>query len=377
MFSRLHLGRLQVTTAVLVLLLLVAGSAFAADPSTLFPPLNEVMSKGLGHKLPRVKIDQDLPPAMVFAVPVPAKDWQRLPPDNATINPIQLAAFAAPQGPASGLVEVLATELHQEVGAADWLLALMQTNGFKQIDGRRELTASGIAFEALGSKQDPKQGEILVRAGVWRSGTMLFTVWCSAKRDSFTKLARDYAVCLAGFKLADPQPVKLVGDWAKHCIAKVLCYTGPAEKPQERKASGLPIREQYYLFKRNGHETGIMRLSYIEPQRLPGLDAVQRVTLLRKYLNQQGVRLSLEKAAKPSTNRLASRGDVIYLRGKIAGQKPTRDVLAMFMVLPKVASAIWLETVTPGQNIEAFLLNKRVLDIIAASVYPAKRDRGN
>lgn len=374
---RLCLSKLQAAILILSGLLLLLPLVAGADGGEgLFPPLNKIMAQGLPHKLPRVKVGLDLPPEMAFAVPVPSKDWQRLPPDNTTVNPIQLAAFADPKGPAFGMVEVLATELHQEVGAPDWLLALMQTNGFKQIDSRRQLTASGIAFEALGSKQDPKQGEIVLRAGVWRSGTLLFTVWCSAKRDAFTKLAPSYAVCLAGFKLNEPKPVKLVGQWAKHCIANVLCYTGPAEKPLERKATGLPISEHYYLFTRNGHETGSMRLSYIKPQRLPGLDAVQRVTLLKKYLNQHGVRLSREKAAKPSSNRLAHRGDVIYLRGKIAGQKQPRDVLAMFVVLPKIAAAIWLETVTPKQNVEAFLINKRVLDIIAASIYPDKRDRG-
>lgn len=374
MLSRLHLDRWQATTAVFLFLMLVTGSAFAADPTALFPPLNEVMAKGLGHKLPRVKIDQDLPPAMVFAVPVPSKDWQRLPPDNATINPIQLAAFAAPQGPAAGLVEVLATDLRQEVGKADWLKALMRANGFDVMEDRLALSASGIAFEALGKKQDPKQGEILLRAGVWRSGTVLFTVWCSAKRDAFTKLARDYAVCLAGFKLADPQPVKQVGNWAKHCIANVLCYTGPAEKPQERNAPDYKVLEQVFQLKQGDQLTGSLQVAVILPPEAERKSPEERLKTLQKYLAVNGPKVEFE-ARGAKVRHQSIKGDAYYIHG--IGKKGDAQVelYAVAMQNTMFSAMVWAQTVGPETNLEAWMHNKRVFQLVSKSLEVKKVGR--
>ena len=353
--------------------------ATAAPPlPSLFPSLFEIGAPGLGGKLPRVRVEQGLPPRDQFSVPIPARSWRLM------ANPAQeprpgkprrLAAFLAPEGAEQGLVEVLDLELSSEADAADFSQQLMVSVGYLLQAERLTYTSSGLAFEALGKKPMSQGEPYFLRGGIWRSGRRLYWVWCSAREGAFTRLAPAFALCVAGFKLAHPQPEALVGYWQPRCLADTLCYQGPWDAPQARQAPGTPVVEHVYHLRQGGRLTGTLQVALILPPEADKQTPQQRLQVLLRYLATKGAKINFQSRAVEVRHRKMG-GRAFFLSGRGSYQDTPVEIRAFSLAHSPWAALVWLRTLGPEQDRAAWMSNKRTFQIITRSLQAMHQEGG-
>ena len=354
----------------LALVWLPVGAAWPAPSGQLFPALPQVSAQGLGGKLPRVELKQGLSPEEQFALPLPARSWRRLAitgPAPPASSPRRLASFMAPGGADQGLVEVLGLELTAEVDAAEFLKQLMIAAGFGVRVSRPVYTSSGLAYEALGGKNGTGSEAVILRAAIWRSGRRLFTVWCSARQKAFTGLAQAFAVCLAGFKLAQPQPEALVGQWQPRCLENTICYTGPWDPPTERRAPGTPVVEHVYLLGQDKKLSGTLQVALILPPEADKQSPQQRLQVLQRYLATKGGKITFDSKAVEVRHRKV-KGRAFYLHGRGTHQDQQVELYAFSLAHSPWAAMVWLRTLGPEHDRDQWMRNKRVFQIVTRSL---------
>jgi hypothetical protein len=314
-------------------------------------------------------------PEMNFNLPVPSSDWRRNPNPAQPTGAHVLASLIHPLGPEHGQVDVYSLALKQEVHAGDYLLFFLEINRAKPLQIRVSASSGGLAHEAIAAseaEQETADGPLLMRVGVYRSGTHLFIVRCAARLHYFRSLVYDFAATIKFFYPQELKPTRLVGTWPQLCVGGI-CLQAPGRSRPIFSKPAQHIGQISYNLTDKKISTGLLVMRVIAPHGGRSTPPHVRLENLMKSLEGGGLR-AIAKSPLRSVASPSLPGPLQLLQAEYHDLKGTP--MALFAVSGQSQGSgfvIWLVTVSREVDSWAWMANKRAFDIMFSTLQPAHR----
>ncbi len=307
-----------------------------------------------------------------FEIPIPGKNWQRMPVKEFSFDSKVLAGFIHPEGPDHGMIQVMEYKPPYEMAPNDWLLFILEQGFMKALatsgDGSE---GTGPYFEALAISDMPKgssEEPMMMRAAVFRNGESFLLVRAMASTESFLHQAYYFGLAIHGFNIHDVQTVSLIGDWSRQCIGS-YCYTGPVPGPEAVESGRKEIQIRYLPLSLEGIQTGRLNINVVHSPLAEDTSAEERIAnLLLSMTERSGMSFQEEWAALKGEHQNLG-GDAYYARNE--GHGPDNSAISFFALSWEgdgEAVLVYMLSDARQNNPIAWMVNKRTFEVITQSL---------
>jgi hypothetical protein len=359
----------------IALMIAMSHPVHAQDPrmqNVMFPTPEVLRGHNFDPIPVKIKVNDSMVGKISFDIPIPGKDWQRIPAREFSSDSKVLAGFIHPEGPDHGMIQVMEYKPPYEMAPNDWLLFTLEQGFMKVITTAGEgLEGSGPYFEALaisalpdGSSDEP----MMMRAAVFRNGNTFFFVRAMASTESFLRQAYYFGSAIHGFKIHDIKPVSLVGEWSKQCIAS-YCFTGPVPGPEAVESGREEIKIHYLPLSLEGGQTGRLNINVIQSPLAKDTSAEERINnLLLNMTERSGMSFQDEWATLRGEHQNLG-GNTYYARNEGLGSDSSAiSFFALSWEGEREAVLVYMLTDARQSNPVAWMKNKRTFEIITQSL---------
>jgi hypothetical protein len=118
--------------------------------------------------------------------------------------------------PRKAEIAVFVDDVPREVSPAEWTIHRLEQAGHTLWAKREEYTPIGAMADLLTRREDA-QGTFIARTNMAKDGKRIFTITCQAREDEYERLADDFCVTLATFKLLHPERAPLAEPLSSYC----------------------------------------------------------------------------------------------------------------------------------------------------------------
>ncbi len=318
-----------------------------------------------------IKVGESIPESIAFNIPIPAKEWRRMPMEEFSSGARILAGFIHPKGPDQGMIQVVAYRPPYEMAPNDWLLYTLQQEEMKIITSAGEgPEGPGPFFEALavselpeGSSGDP----LMMRAAVFRNGDTFVLVRCMASSPFYLETAYYFGLTIHRFEFQNPQLPVLIGEWENRCL-NTYCFTGPATDFLPVASDRDEIAEQSLPLALKGVRTGLLNIKIIHSPLAEKTPAQMRINnLLYNMVEKSGMSFDKDLVALKGEHENLG-GTAYYARNRgLDADKTAIEFFALSWEGDDSAVLIYMLTDARKKNPVAWMVNKRTFEIISQS----------
>lgn len=318
-----------------------------------------------------IKVDEGAANKIAFNIPIPSKEWQRMPMEEFASGARTLAGFIHPEGPDQGMVQVMAYRPPYEMGPSDWLLYTLEQENMKVITTAGEgIEGPGPFFEALAVSELPEgssQEPIMMRAAVFRYGDTFVLVRCMASPKSYLEMADYFGVTIHRFEFQNILLPVLIGQWERQCI-DAYCFNGPESGFVPVASDRKAIVEQELPLYLEGIRTGLLNIKVVRRPLAAETPAQTRINnILYDMVEKSGMSFDKDLVALKGEHKNLG-GTAYYARNQgLGADKAAIDFFALSWEGEGSAVLIFMLTEAREKNPVAWMVNKRTFEIISQS----------
>jgi hypothetical protein len=317
-----------------------------------------------------IKVDRNVSDKNAFHIPIPSKEWQRIPEKELESGTKILAGFIHPKGPDQGMIQVMQYHPPYEMGPSDWLLFTLEKENMKVITSAGEGGEEpGPYFEALAVSSLPKgssEEPVMMRAAVFRHGDTFVLVRCMASSKAYLEQAYYFGMAIHRFEFLNPQSPITLGKWKNQCIGN-YCFTGPESEyaASDREA----IWELSLPLTLEKSRTGVLYINVFSGPLAEKTSAKARVNrVINRMVDKGGMSFNEEMVALKGEHKNLG-GTSYYARNKGVGSDKTAiEFFALSWEGEGSAVLIYMLTDAREKNPVAWMVNKRTFEIISQSI---------
>jgi hypothetical protein len=319
-----------------------------------------------------IKVTEGPAKNLPFDIPIPSKDWQRMPAETFASGAKTLAGFIHPQGPDQGMIQVMAYRPPYEMGPNDWLLYTLEQENMKVITMAGEgASGPGPFLEALAVSEQPEktsQEPVMMRAAVFRQGDTFVLVRCMASSKAYLEMAYYFGVTIHRFEFHNVLLPKLIGDWEKQCLND-YCFEGPKTGFTDLDPDREAIAEKALPLSLEGARTGLLNIRVISSPLAEKTPAKTRINnILYSMVEKSGMSFDADLVAFKSEHQNLG-GTAYYARDLgIGADKTAIEFFALSWEGDGAAVLIYMLTDVREKNPVAWMVNKRTFEIISQSL---------
>jgi hypothetical protein len=319
-----------------------------------------------------IKVDEGAAKKIAFNIPIPSKEWQRMPVEEFTSGAKTLAGFIHPNGPDQGMIQVMAYLPPYEMGPSDWLLYTLEQENMKVITSAGDgIDEPGPFFEVLAVSQLPEGSllePIMMRAAVFRYGETFLLVRCMASSKSYLELADYFGVTIHRFEFQNILLPVLIGQWERQCIDD-YCFTGPESGFTPVSADRPAIVEHSLPLYLEGFRTGLLNIKVVRRPLAAETPAQTRINnMLYSMVEKSGMSFDKDLVALKGEHKNLG-GTAYYARNQgLGADKTAIEFFALSWEGDGSAVLIYMLTDAREKNPVAWMVNKRTFEIISQSV---------
>jgi hypothetical protein len=318
-----------------------------------------------------IKVDDGAAKKIAFNIPIPSKEWQRMPVKEFSSGARTLAGFIHPNSPDQGMIQVMAYRPPYEMAPGDWLLYTLEQENMKVITSAGDgIDGPGPFFEVLAVSQLPEkssQEPIMMRAAVFRYGETFVLVRCMASSKSYLELADCFGVTIHRFEFQNILLPVLIGQWEKHCI-DTYCFTGPESGFAPVASSREAVVEQSLPLYLEGIRTGLLNIKIVHSPLAEQTPAQTRINnILYSMVEKSGMSFDKDLVALKGEHKNLG-GTAYYAHNLgLGADKTAIEFFALSWEGEGSAVLIYMLTDAREKNPIAWMVNKRTFEIISQS----------
>ena len=350
---------------------LAASAAVGPNLKGLFPSMRKSSQQlaSLGASMSQVS------PAVAsdrqFTIFLPSAQWEQSLGVEYLEGSKGLAAFQSPKGPQAGCVAVSCLELEKELNPMEWLRLVADAGGWQGLRLRWERGKAGPVFNMLAFKQPAGGAKLLARMGVYRVGSLLFVVHCSADEANFAELAKAFAVTTLFFKPDNSSNPTLAGPWEGRCLQQGLCFFAPGPGRYQGPAPKTKVEGVTFPMTHENKPAGALQVWAAPAQSGQGALAVMSLKYFLASLIKRGFKAGQVLDTR-SLQYQRLQGKAYYFRQALSKDGQPWEIMHLTLATPSTVAAVWMLTPGPQSQPVAWAYNKRAFDVVAWSLQPSQ-----